>query len=89
MRAPDAVSSAGSMALFPLVFLSNVFVAPATLPGWLEALVDLSLISQLVTAARGLLDGTVPGAELTVALGTAVLLTAVFAPMTTYLYGRK
>src|SRR5918993_766846 len=26
MRAPNAVSSAGSMALFPLVFLSNVFV---------------------------------------------------------------
>jgi ABC-2 type transport system permease protein len=89
MRAPNAVSSAGSMALFPLVFLSNVFVDPATLPGWLEALVDLSPISQLVTAARGLLDGTVPGAELIVALGTAVLLTAVFAPVTTYLYGRK
>src|SRR5918992_3919593 len=89
MRAPNAVSSAGSMALFPLVFLSNVFVEPATLPGWLEALVDVSPISHLVTAARGLVDGTVPGLELTVSLGTAALLTAVFAPLTTYLYGRK
>ena len=89
MRAPNAVSSAGSMALFPLVFLSNVFVEPETLPGWLEAFVDVSPISHLVTAARGLMDGTVLGLELTVSLGTAALLTAVFAPLTTYLYGRK
>jgi ABC-2 type transport system permease protein len=89
MRAPNAVSSAGSMALFPLVFLSNVFVEPETLPGWLEAFVDFSPISHVVTAARGLMDGTVPGLELTVSLGTAALLTAVFAPLTTYLYGRK
>jgi ABC-2 type transport system permease protein len=89
MRAPNAVSSAGSMALFPLVFLSNVFVDPETLPGWLEALVDLNPISHLVTAARGLLDGTTLGLELGVALGTTVLLTAVFAPVTTYLYGHK
>jgi ABC-2 type transport system permease protein len=89
MRAPNAVSSAGSMALFPLVFLSNVFVEPETLPGWLNAFVDVSPISHLVTAARGLMDGTVPGLELTVSLGTAALLTAVFAPLTTYIYGRK
>jgi ABC-2 type transport system permease protein len=89
MRAPNAVSSAGSMALFPLVFLSNVFVEPKTLPASLEAFVDVSPISHLVTAARALMDGTVPGLELTVSLGTAALLTAVFAPLTTYLYGRK
>jgi ABC-2 type transport system permease protein len=77
------------MALFPLVFLSNVFVEPETLPGWLEAFVDVSPISHLVTAARGLMDGTVPGLELTVSLGTAAVLTAVFAPLTTHLYGRK
>jgi ABC-2 type transport system permease protein len=89
MRAPNAVSSAGSMALFPLVFLSNVFVEPDTLPSWLETFVDVSPISHLVTAARGLMDGTVPGLELAVSLGTAALLIAVFAPLTTYLYGRE
>jgi ABC-2 type transport system permease protein len=89
MRAPNAVSNAGNMALFPLVFLSNVFVAPETLPRWLEAFVDVSPISHLATAARALMDGTVPALELTVSLGTAALLTAVFAPLTTYLYHRK
>jgi ABC-2 type transport system permease protein len=89
MRAPNAVSNAGNMALFPLVFLSNVFVAPATLPGWLEAFVDVSPISHLATTTRALMGGTVPGLELTVSLGTAALLTAVFAPLTTYLYHRN
>jgi ABC-2 type transport system permease protein len=77
------------MVLFPLVFLSNVFVDPETLPGWLEAFVNASPISHLAAAARGLMDGTVPGLELTVSLGTATLLTAFFAPVTIYLYGRR
>jgi ABC-2 type transport system permease protein len=89
MRAPNAVMNTGFMALFPLTFLSNVFVAPDTLPRWLEAFVDVNPISHLVTATRALMDGTVAGLELGVALGTAALLTAVFAPLTTYLYRRK
>jgi ABC-2 type transport system permease protein len=89
MRAPNAVSNAGYMALFPLVFLSNVFVEPETLPGWLEAFVDVSPISHLATAARALMDGGGSVIELTVSLGTAALLTAVFAPLTTYLYHRN
>jgi hypothetical protein len=35
------------------------------------------------------MDGSVAGLELTVSLGTAAVLTAVFAPLTTHLYGRK
>jgi ABC-2 type transport system permease protein len=89
MRAPNAVMNTGFMALFPLTFLSNVFVAPETLPSWLEAFVDVNPISHLVTATRAFMDGTVAGLELGVALGTAALLTAVFAPLTTYLYRRK
>lgn len=88
LRAPGAVSAAGSMALFPLVFLSNVFVDPETLPHWLEVLVDASPISHLATAARELMAGAVPGLELAVSLGTAAGLTAVFAPLATYLYHR-
>jgi ABC-2 type transport system permease protein len=89
MRAPNAVMNAGFMALFPLTFLSNVFVDPETLPTWLEAWVDVNPISHLVTATRGLMAGTVEGLEIAVALGTAAALTAVFAPLTTYLYRRK
>jgi ABC-2 type transport system permease protein len=89
MRAPNAVMNTGFMALFPLTFLSNVFVEPETLPDWLEAFVEVNPISHLVTASRALMDGTVAGRELAVALGTAALLTAVFAPLTTHLYRRR
>lgn len=89
MRAPNAVMNVGFMALFPLTFLSNVFVEPETLPGPLEAFVDVNPISHLVTATRALMDGAVAGLALGVALGTAALLTAVFAPLTTHLYRRK
>jgi ABC-2 type transport system permease protein len=89
MRAPRAVSAAGNLALFPLVFLSNVFVKPETLPRWLEAFVDVSPISHLASAARGLMGGTIPGLEVVVSLGTAAVLTAAFAPVTTYLYHRN
>ena len=86
MRAPNAVMNAGFMALFPVTFLSNVFVEPETLPGWLKAFVDVNPISHLVTASRGLIDGNVALDDTGVALGAAIALTAVFAPLTTYLY---
>jgi ABC-2 type transport system permease protein len=86
MRAPNAVMNAGFMGLFPITFLSNVFVDPETLPGWLEAFVDVNPISHLVTASRELMDGGFPADEMGIALGTAAALTAVFAPLTTRLY---
>jgi ABC-2 type transport system permease protein len=55
LRAPNAVMNAGFMGIFPLTFLSNVFVEPDTLPAWLEAFVDVNPVSFLVTASRGLM----------------------------------
>ena len=40
MRSPNAVMNAGFMAIFPLTFLSNVFVEPETLPAGLEGFVE-------------------------------------------------
>ncbi len=61
MRAPSAVMNTGFMALFPLVFLSNIFVEPDTLPSWLEWFVGVNPISYLTTATRGLMQGNVDG----------------------------
>jgi ABC-2 type transport system permease protein len=88
MRSPQAVMNGGFMGLFPLTFLSNVFVEPETLPSWLEAFVDVNPFSQLATASRALMAGTGAGSEILVSLGTAVVLTAVFAPLTARLYRR-
>jgi ABC-2 type transport system permease protein len=89
MRSPSAVLNAGFMTLFPFIFLSNVFVDPSTLPGWLEAFVDVNPISHLVTATRGLMEGHSDGGDIALVLGEAAALTAVFAPLTVRLYLRK
>ncbi len=52
LRTPNAVMSAGFMSIFPLTFLSNVFVDPRTLPSALEAFVEVNPISHVVTASR-------------------------------------
>ncbi|MCA1684301.1 MAG: ABC transporter permease, partial [Actinobacteria bacterium] len=86
LRAPNAVMSAGFLAMFPLTFLSNVFVAPETLPGPLEAFVDVNPVSELVSASRGLMEGNPDGADIAVVLLVSAVLTAVFMPVTTRLY---
>jgi len=89
MRAPNAVLNTGFMALFPLVFLSNIFVAPETLPGWLEWFVGVNPISHLVTAARGLMQGSADTGDILAVLAWAAGLTAVFAPLTVRLYRNR
>jgi ABC-2 type transport system permease protein len=86
MRSPNAVMNAGFMGIFPLTFLSNVFVEPETLPRALEAFVNVNPISILADASRGLMEGNVVVADIGIVLATAAALTAVFAPVTTHLY---
>ena len=88
LRSPNAVMNAGFMGIFPLTFLSNVFVDPETLPAGLEAFVDVNPISILATASRGLMEGSAEVGDIAIVLGTAALLTAIFAPLTTRLYRR-
>jgi ABC-2 type transport system permease protein len=89
MRSPNAVMNAGFMGIFPITFLSNVFVDPDTLPGALEAVVNVNPVSILATASRGLMEGSADAGDIAIVLGTAAALTAVFAPITTRLYGRR
>ena len=88
LRSPSAVMNTGFMAIFPLTFLSNVFVEPETLPSALEAFVDVNPISILASASRGLMAGNADAGDIAIVLGVAAALTAVFAPLTTRLYRR-
>jgi ABC-2 type transport system permease protein len=89
LRAPNAVMNAGFMGIFPLTFLSNVFVDPDTLPAGLEAFVDVNPISILATASRGLMEGNAAAGDIAIVLAVAAALTAVFAPVTTRLYRKR
>ena len=86
LRTPNAVMNAGFMGIFPLTFLSNVFVEPDTLPSALQAFVDVNPISILATASRGLMEGNADAEDIAIVLAVAAALTLVFAPLTTRLY---
>jgi ABC-2 type transport system permease protein len=88
LRAPNAVMNAGFMGIFPLLFLSNIFVDPSTLPSGLEAFVEVNPISHLVEATRELMAGTADAAGVLLVLGESALLALIFAPLTTRLYRR-
>jgi ABC-2 type transport system permease protein len=86
MRSPNAVMNAGFMSIFPITFLSNIYVEEETLPKGLEAFVNVNPISHLVSASRGLMNGSLDSTNLIVVLATAAALTAVFGPLTSRLY---
>ncbi len=86
LRSPSAVFNVGMTAMFPLLFLSNVLVDPATLPSWLQGAVNLNPVSYLATATRGLMEGNASPRDVALVIVTAVALTAVFAPITSHLY---
>jgi ABC-2 type transport system permease protein len=89
LRSPSAVMNAGFLIQFPLTMVSNVFVDPETMPGWLQAFVKLNPVSHLATAERGLMTGQMPGHEIAWVLIASALLTAVFAPLTLALYRNR
>ena len=88
MRSQNAVMNAGFMGVFPLLFLSNIFVDPSTLPSGLEAFVDVNPISHLVTGTRGLMAGEGDAGDILLVLGESAVIAAIFAPLTARLYRR-
>ncbi|HZI96911.1 MAG TPA: ABC transporter permease [Actinomycetales bacterium] len=89
VRTDNAVFAISNMVMFPLTFVSNVFVPPETLPGWLQAFVEVNPISILVTATRGLMHGVPVAGEIGIVLAISAGLVAVFGPLTMWVYRRK
>ncbi|MFF6979127.1 ABC transporter permease [Streptomyces sp. NPDC008343] len=89
LRSEKSVMGVSMMVLFPLTFLSNIFVDPKTMPGWLQAFVNNSPITHLATAVRELMAGNWPADEIAWSVGWAGLFVLVFGPITMRLYNRK
>ena len=88
LRTPASVQVAGLVLLFPLTFASNAFVEPRTTPSWVRTLVTANPISHLVTAERGLMQGSAAAAQVVWVLVASAALVAVFGPLTAHLYRR-
>lgn len=88
LRSAQAVTTISFAVQLPLTFASNVFVRPATMPGWLRAFVDVNPVSHLVTAERALMDGTPAAGQAGWVLLASAALIAVFGSLTMFLYRR-
>lgn len=88
-REPGAVQGIGFMAMFPLTFGTNVLVPTDTLPGWLQAWVDVNPVTAVMETARGLMvGGAVAGPVLETVLWSAGVF-AVFFPLAVRAYRRR
>lgn len=81
--------------VWPISMLSNIFVDPATMPGWLGALASWNPLSATATATRELFGNPtwasaswVNEHALLLAVGWPMVITAVFAPLAVRAYRR-
>ncbi|MEV6487455.1 ABC transporter permease [Actinoplanes sp. NPDC051633] len=89
LRSEKSVMGVSMMVLFPLTFLSNIFVEPSTMPGWLQAFVKVNPITHLVDGVRSMMAGSWDMMAIMWTLIEGGLLVAVFGTLTMRLYNRK
>jgi oleandomycin transport system permease protein len=75
--------------VFPLTFGSNVFVPSATMPAFLRAWSDISPVSRLADAMRGLLTGGPVAGPLLAGLAWLAAVVLVFFPLAMRAYRRR
>ena len=85
----ERVQIFGFTALFPVTFVSNVFVPVETMPGWLQAFVKANPVSIISDACRGLMLGGPVATPVLQTLLWAVGIAAVFAPLSVRAFKRR
>jgi ABC-2 type transport system permease protein len=97
-KSPQAADVMSMLPSFLLGFISNVFVPTQHMPAWLRALAQWNPLSAVVAAARQLFGTTQGGAvphvwslehPIVTTLGMAILLLAIFVPLSVRIYGSK
>ncbi|WP_049998558.1 ABC transporter permease [Halococcus sediminicola] len=86
---PESVMTASFLLLFPLTFVSNIFVDPATMPAWLQTVVSVNPVTHLTDASRGLMHGNVALMDVTWVLIASALIIVVFAPLSLRMYHKE
>ncbi|MDV7132568.1 ABC transporter permease [Williamsia muralis] len=89
MKKASAVQGISMLILFPLTFMSNAFVQPETMPGWMQAFVKVNPISHLVSAVRELTNNGHIGMHVVWSLVGAAIIIVIMAPLTVKSYMRN
>ncbi|ORM25995.1 ABC transporter permease [Williamsia sp. 1135] len=89
MNKASTVQGVSMLILMPLTFVSNALVPVTTLPGWMQSFASVNPVSHLVSAVRELaVDGHF-GPQIAWSLIGALVVLAIFAPLTLRVYMRK
>ncbi|TVP59872.1 MAG: ABC transporter permease [Halomonadaceae bacterium] len=86
---PEHVQLFGFTALFPVTFVSNVFVPLETMPAALQRVVALNPVSLLTEASRGLLSGGPVAEPAMGVLAWSLIITLIFAPLSVWALNRR
>jgi ABC-2 type transport system permease protein len=89
VKSPESVMTSSFLLLFPLTMVSNIFVNPTTMPGWLRAVVRVNPVTHLVDASRGLMHGGVRLASVGWVLLACAVVVAIFAPLAMRMYRKE
>ncbi|SDR98154.1 ABC transporter permease [Microlunatus soli] len=88
-RTSGAVTGISMLIVMPLSFGSNVFVPTGTMPGWLQAFVNVNPMTHLVSSIRALFTGAPAGSDVLWTLGWMAALLIVFVPLAVRAYRRR
>ena len=88
-RSAESVNTLGFLIILPLTFASSAFAAPDTMPGWLQAFVNVNPVTAVIDAVRGMMIGGPVAGPAIEAVIWLVVITAVFAPLTVARYRRR
>lgn len=89
MRKPAGVQGVAILLMFPLTFGSNVFVPADSMPGWLQAFVNVNPVKFLTDTVRGLMLGGPVAEPLLYSLAWMAGLVVVFVPLALRAYRRR
>lgn len=89
VKTPESVMTSSFLLLFPLTFASNIFVDPATMPGWLQTAVKYNPVTHLANASRNLMHGHEAMDSIIWVLVASAITTAVFAPIALKMYYKE
>ncbi|MGA8209337.1 MAG: ABC transporter permease [Nocardioidaceae bacterium] len=98
MRSVEAVNGLMFTVMFPLTFIANTFAPTQNMPSWLATVAEWNPVSSLTQAMRQLWGNTGPAAAdaawplhhpVAVTIVSALVITAVFAPLALSAYGRR
>lgn len=89
LETPGTVMTLSWTVLMPLTFASNIYVEVSTMPEWLQSIVSVNPVTLVVTAVRGLLDGSVTMGAVWLSLLAPAVVTILVAPVAMVLYRRE